>query len=352
MEPTRSENPEDALQANVRRMQEAIRHGQERQAAHIQTWINEGGWPMSPRARRRWERRFAQQTAQGERGPRRGPIRGPAILFFVLGVWFISMASRQLGNGVIKFLGLGFILGAIALLMRGRGRGGQTERSAGSEPVRAPERPRVESNLTTPQSQPRKEPDRTEALCEKLIQEVRSSPQALREVVHRPEETITSLRKACAALREREQSLRALVTAEDTQRLDSERADLMKRIASETDEVVRERLSSALKLLDDQVKQRSNLLTSAARLDAERTRIHYALENLYTQVLSVKSADAASADVAGAGLRESLSRLSDEVSAVAESLEAVSRGDEPALTPVSPVSSEPGLPSRADRERS
>src|ERR1700687_5869850 len=107
-----------------------------------------------------------------------------------------------------------------------------------------------------------------------------------------------------------------------------------------------------LELPRDQLIVFSSLVASAVRLEAERTRLHYALENLYTQVLSVRSADSGSEDVSGAGLRRSLSRLSDEVSAVAESLEAVSRGEETLVTPVSPVTSETGAPNRADREKS
>jgi hypothetical protein len=236
--------------------------------------------------------------------------------------------------------------------MRHRGRGGEGERAASSEEAEKDERPPLNAKQRSPEQETRAEPDRTEALCERLIQAIRAGPQPLREVLHRPEETIASLRKACAALRERERSLRALVTPEDSARLDAERAKLAQRIQSEADEVVRDRLSAALKSLEDQVRQRSSLVTSAARLEAERTRIHYALENLYTQVLSVRSADSGSEDVSGAGLRRSLSRLSDEVSAVAESLEAVSRGEETLLTPVAPVTSETGSPKRGDREKS
>jgi hypothetical protein len=353
MEPPRRENSEDALQSNVRRMQEAILQAQHRQAAYIQTWMNQGSWPLSRRARRRLERRVARQIRRQEWNRRRGPAWAPAIVFFTLGVWFLSMAARHPAADRFAVLALGFILGAVAFLMRGRSRRSEPEKAAQSERIQTAEQRPLESNQALPpQQQVRTEPDRTEALCEKLILEVRASPQALRQVVHRPEETIASLRKACAALRQREQSLRALVTAEDSRRLDAERVELTKRIGSETDEVVRDRLSAALKSLDEQVQQRSNLAISAARLEAERTRIHYALENLYTQVLSVKSADAASADVAGAGLRQSLSRLSDEVSAVAESLEAVSRGDESPFSPVTSVSADASSPQRANRERS
>ncbi len=346
MEPSKPENSEDALQSNVRRMEAAILQAQRRHAAYLQTWMSHDAWPMSRRQQRRLARQFSRHARGEDWKRRRGPAWAPAIVFFTLGLWFLSMGDAT------RFLGLGFILGAIAFLMRSRGRGSGEEKAASAEEVPQGERPPVDAKQTSPEKETRAESDRTEALCEKLIQAIRAGPQPLREVVHRPEETIASLRKACAALRERESSLRALVTPEDSARLDAERAKLAQRIQSEADEVVRDRLSAALKSLDDQVRQRSSLVTSAARLEAERTRIHYALENLYTQVLSVRSADSGSEDVSGAGLRGSLSRLSDEVSAVAESLEAVSRGEETLLTPVGPVTSETGSPKRADREKS
>jgi len=351
MEPSKPENSEDALQSNVRRMEAAISQAQRRHAAYLQTWMSHDAWPMSRRQQRRLVRQFSRHARRDDWKRRRGPAWAPAIVFFTLGLWFLSMAAHRSSGDPTRWLGLAFILGAIAFLMRNRGRGSEGERAAAEE-VPQSERPPLNDKQTSPDKETRAEPDRTEALCEKLIQAIRAGPQPLREVVHRPEETIASLRKACAALRERESSLRALVTPEDSARLDAERAKLAQRIQSEADEVVRDRLSAALESLDDQVRQRASLVTSAARLDAERTRIHYALENLYTQVLSVRSADSGSEDVSGAGLRRSLSRLSDEVSAVAESLEAVSRGEETLLTPVTPVTSETGSPKRADREKS
>ncbi len=348
MEPSWRET-EDALRSNVRRMQEAIQQSQRRQAAYLEAWMDQGAWPMSPRARRRLERQLVRRARREEWRRRRGPAWAPAIVFVSLGLWFLSMSAHEADPK--RWLGIAFILGAIAFVVRGRSRAREDRTPIEGERAPAAESPPVSSE----QSEANKpaEPDRTEALCDKLIQEVRASPRALRDIVHKPEETVLSLRKACAALREREQAVRALVTQEDNDRLEAERRELTKRIDSERDTVVRDRLSAALQSLEDQIKQRANLVTSSARLGAERTRIHYALENLYTQVLTVKSADSASADVAGSGLRQSLARLSDEVSAVAESLEATSRGDALLPAPVSPVTSEPdsSTPKQADRER-
>jgi len=305
---------------------------------------------MSRHAQRRLERQLVRQARRKGWRRRRGPGWVPAIVFVSLGLWFLFMSAHAADP--TRWLGVAFILGVIALVMRRRSRRNEDPTLNQLARVLAAK----SSPLSTKQSQANKvgEVDRTEALCDKLIQEVRASPRALLDIVHKPEETVVSLRKACAALREREQAVRALVTPEDNKRLETERCELTTRIESERDGVVRDRLSSALHSLEDQMRQRANLVTSAERLGAERTRIHYALENLYTQVLAVKSADSASADVAGSGLRQSLARLSDEVSAVAESLEATSRGEGLLPSPVSPVTSEPdpSFPKQADREKS
>ena len=331
-------------------MQEAIRQNQRRQAAYLEAWMHQGAWAMSRRSRRRLERQLVRQARREDWRRRRGPAWAPAIVFVSLGLWFLSMSAHAADP--TRWLGVAFILGAIALVMRRRSRRNEDPTLNQVARVLAAESP----PLSTKQSQATKvgEVDRTEALCDKLIQEVRASPRALLDIVHKPEETVVSLRKACTALREREQAVRALVTPEDNERLETERRSLTTRIESERDSVVKDRLSSALQSLDEQMRQRASLVTSAERLGAERTRIHYALENLYTQVLAVKSADSASADVAGSGLRQSLARLSDEVSAVAESLEATSRGEPLLPAAVSPVTSEPdrSFPKPADREKS
>jgi flagellin-like hook-associated protein FlgL len=76
-------------------------------------------------------------------------------------------------------------------------------------------------------------------------------------------------------------------------------------------------------VLDAQRGQRAELATAASRLEAEHTRLYYTLENLHAQVLRVRSADVASVDVAGLGLRQSLEQLGAEMDAVTEALEDV-----------------------------
>src|SRR5260370_199350 len=209
MEPSKPENSEDALQSNVRRMEAAILQAQGRHAAYLHAWMNDGAWPMSRRQQRRLARQLSQHARREDWKRRRGPAWVPAVVFFALGFWFLSVAHRSSGDAN-RWLGVAFILGAIAFLLRNRSRGSEGEKVASAEDVSQNERPPLNAKQTSPAQGTRAEPDRTEALCEKLIQAIRAGPQPLREVVHRPEETIASLRKACSALRERESSLRAL----------------------------------------------------------------------------------------------------------------------------------------------
>src|SRR5215831_16414665 len=220
MEPSWRET-EDALRSNVRRMQEAIRQNQRRQAAYLEAWMHQGAWSMSRRARRRLERQLVRQTWREDRRRRRGPAWAPAIIFISLGLWFLSMSAHAADPR--RWLGVAFILGAIAFVMRRRARPNEDPM-----PIQTDRVPTGETGpLVSKQSPVNKaEADRTEALCDKLIQEVRASPRALRDIVHKPEETVLSLRKACAALREREQAVRALVTREDNERLEKEHREL------------------------------------------------------------------------------------------------------------------------------
>src|SRR5207244_9729773 len=78
---------------------------------------------------------------------------------------------------------------------------------------------------------------------------------------------------------------------------------------------------------DGRREQRRELPRAATRFAAEHTRISYTLESLYTQIVRMRSADSASVDVAGAGLRRSLDMLSQEVNALADALEKVNRGE-------------------------
>ena len=180
----------------------------------------------------------------------------------------------------------------------------------------------------TPVGEPAADPAnlaRVDALCDKLLEEIRKGPAVLREVVRNPEESVRGLRDTIHGLAKREAEVRALVTNADAERLQRERVDVVARRDSASDPVTRERWDGALQALDAQLQHRETLRTQGARLEAERVRLGYTLENLYTQVLAVRST--AGSDVSGAQLKAGVERLGDEISAVADALESMQSVD-------------------------
>jgi hypothetical protein len=255
-----------------------------------------------------------------------------AAAALVMAVW--AFTSEQWG---LIFAALGLAWGSASTLGRVRER----ELARGAAAKALPQETSVPAPVEVPQAarpvsgqdaaRARAEDPRTarvNTLCDKLLSELRSGPGVLRDVVHQPEQTVEGLRKSCHELVRREAELRTLNSPEDERRLEQERAALAARVASEPDTVVKERLEKALRLVDEQRKQRAELATSASRLEAEHTRLYYTLEHLYTQVLRVRSADVSGADVASANLRQSVEQLGLEMDAVAEALEEV-HGDAP-----------------------
>jgi chromosome segregation ATPase len=170
---------------------------------------------------------------------------------------------------------------------------------------------------------------RVDSIAEKILAELRTSPESVREIFRKPEQTIHSLRDTCRDLTRRERDVRRFLSPEEDSRLAREHDALQRRVTVEVDEVVKSRLEAALVALESQRAQRTELARSAARFEAEHTRISYTMESLYTQVVRMRSADAGSIDVAGAGLRRSLDLLSQEVNALADALERVNVGAEP-----------------------
>jgi hypothetical protein len=317
----------------------AERHAQgvEKWAQGVEKWADHmGSWGehLEKKERRKWERRMARERLREEQRARKrqreleeaNPLMG--WVFALAALVMAGMAVINVQLWWLIFVALG--MGAASAGILGRARQhrqlqeGQRQ-GAGEAAPEAPGKGRAEA--------PRQAEDprtaRVDGLCDKLLAEFRAGPGVLREVVHQPEQTVEGLRKSCHELARRERELRALSPPEEERRLEEERARLAARVEAERDGVVKERLEGALRLLDEQRKQRAELATAASRLEAEHMRLYYTLENLYTQVLRVRSADAAGADVAGAGLRRSVEQLGLEMDAVAEALEEVHRDAPP-----------------------
>lgn len=355
--PPASSPPPDAAE-RLRRLEAAIEEGRARKDAALEGWVRRMGRLPTEKERDRWEREWergaererqrwekqwereskdalrraerqarrdayiAQQQAhrdakRAEKAAREEAARNP-----VVGVGQLVVALACVATVVrlpqqywwLLFVAFGFFSGA-AKHLRPRNNPLLTRVEEPPAPVlpqaKVPEAP-VDPRLT-----------RVDAVCEKLLAELRAGKGVLQEMVRSPERTVQDLRKSCHELIRRERELRTVAPPEDVQRLADERKKLETRWAAEEDVVVRDRLRAALQVLDEQVRQRAELTKAADRLEAEFTRLAYTLENLYAQVLRVRSADAADADVAGAGLRHSVEQLGAEVDAVTSALEEV-----------------------------
>ena len=323
----------------------AERHAQgvEKWAQGVEKWAEQmGSWGehLEKKERRKWERRMArEQQREQQRALKRqreleeaNPLMG--WVFALAALVMVGMAVLQPDKWWLVFVALGMgaasagILGRVRQLEKARLQEGERQGTASREEARD-EAPAETGRAGAPRQAEDPRTARVDTLCDKLLAELRAGPGVLREVVHQPEQTVEGLRKSCHELARRERELRALSPPEEERRLEEERARLAARVESEGDAVVKERLEGALRLLDEQRRQRAELATAASRLEAEHMRLYYTLENLYTQVLRVRSADAAGADVAGAGLRRSVEQLGLEMDAVAEALEEVHRDAPP-----------------------
>lgn len=316
----------------MRRLQDALDEGQERRAQEMEAWVREMGRLPTRHERREWERRWRRQARKqakrAERDARRAEelARQEASRNPVLGVMFALGALVTLLMA-LRFPAMWWLI-FIAVFVFGQ----QAARHLLPRRPQGQALPPESEEAPLPLPQPQRAPEaadprmaRVDALCDKLLAEFRGGPSVLREVVHAPEQTVEALRRSCHELARRERELRTLSSSEDERRLADEHTALAARVEAEKDAVAKERLASALAVLGEQRRQRAELGTAAARLEAEHTRLYYTLESLYTQVLRVRTADAASEDVAGAGLRKSVEQIGAEMEAVTEALEEVHR---------------------------
>ncbi|HZJ55223.1 MAG TPA: hypothetical protein VFD38_13875 [Myxococcaceae bacterium] len=302
----------DRFEADVRRMQRALAAEDDRRA----------------RRQSRRERRAARRGAR-LRKPRSGAglLIGAVVLTVTVvegaPFWLLFIALWMLFEGTRRLIG-----------RRGPEVEAEAVRDETTEAVR--DETGVDARLA-----------RVDELCDQLLADIQSAPPLLRQIVQRPEEAVQALREGVHALERREREIRALARPEDDARLQAERESLQRRLTAEQDAVTRQRLGQALEALDQQRSQRASLLTAAARLEAERTRLLYTLEGLHTQVLAVRStAEAGQEQAAAERLRESLDTLSSEVSAVAGALESVQAVDAGAV-----ATPEPRLPDARVPER-
>jgi hypothetical protein len=355
---------QEQLQASLRRAQEAIARGAGQQEEMVRAWTESLRTAYPDWGRERWQRRLERKLRR--RAEREAKIANASL--FEGYVWLLAaIVLFIIALSSLPFLWW-LIFPAAGLGSRGTrviARHTGMTRPTLTEPVSAPVRARQTSSPSAaeqraqrfgslgglrqvldntaarpmapvsmaPQQDPRDA--RVDAICDRILAEIRAAPEVVKDIFIKPDETVAALRATCRDLTRRERDLRKFLSPQDDERLAREREALQKRIEGEQDEVTRMRLASALAALDQQRDQRLELTRAAARFDAEHTRISYTLESLYTQVVRMRSADSSSVDVAGAGLRRSLDMLSHEVNALADALEKVNSGEAERMSRVS-----------------
>jgi hypothetical protein len=347
---------QDQLQASLRRAQEAIARGTTQQEQMVREWTENLRTAYPDWGRERWQRRLERKLRR--RAEREAKIANAslfegyvwllgAIVLFIIALsslpflWWLIFPAAGLGSRGTRVIArhsgvakptmtepvrprVSSSSGATAEQQRAQRFGslgsiGKVfDGSAPQQPVSVPAR-------GAPAQDPRDV--RVDDICDRILAELRTSPETVKDIFIKPEETVSSLRATCRNLTRRERDLRRFLSPQDDERLMREREALQKRIDGEADDVTKMRLASALAALDAQRDQRLELARAAARFDAEHTRISYTLENLHTQVVRMRSADSSSVDVAGAGLRRSLDMLSQEANALADALEKVNSGE-------------------------
>ena len=349
---------QEQLQASLRRAQDAISRGVTQQEDVVRTWTESLRSAYPDWGRERWQRRLERKLRR--RAEREARIANAslfegylwllgAIVLFIVALsalpflWWLIFPAAGLGSrgtrviarhtGITKPIAEAPVSARVpASVSAADAQARARAQRFGSLGGRFDPAPVVRTPFpagTVAASAPGADPRdvRVDAICDRILAELRTSPDAVKEIFRKPEETIAALRSTCRDLTRRERELRRFLSAEEDTRLTHEREALSGRIERESDEVTKMRLASALAALDAQRDQRAELARSAARFDAEHTRISYTLESLYTQVVRMRSADSSSADVAGAGLRRSLDMLSKEVNALADALEKVNAGE-------------------------
>jgi carbonic anhydrase/acetyltransferase-like protein (isoleucine patch superfamily) len=171
--------------------------------------------------------------------------------------------------------------------------------------------------------------ERATAACDRLTAELRAASEHVRAFLGTSEATISSLRRTCEDLLQREQALRMEVDPSALGRLDDERKDLEARLASASDESLRRSLTGAVAAIDGQRRQRELLRLSADRLQAERLRLVYTLEGLASQFVRLRTAGAEAGRASTAGLEQGVRDLGAELDAIADALEQESQNVPP-----------------------
>jgi chromosome segregation ATPase len=192
--------------------------------------------------------------------------------------------------------------------------------NAGSLPAAARDIAPVRGELEVAED-PRAEQIRK--VCDRLEEEYGRAPEPVRAMFGEARGTLSSLRRTCLDLVERERSLRAEASPEALARLDQEKAAIEARLARASDEQVRRSLSGAVSAIAAQQEQRKLLQNNADRLEAELTRLIWTVDGMGTELVRLRTAGAELYQGSTAEIARSVQQLQDEINNIAQALEEV-----------------------------
>lgn len=172
-------------------------------------------------------------------------------------------------------------------------------------------------------------------LCQQLLADLETAPEAVRQFVQRPEATIGVLRTTARALDERRKQLLAEAPKERLAQLREQETLLGARRDAASDTMAKAKLDEALASVRNQSAAVQQLLTATERIDGEYTSLLVSLQELRTRVALAKTAGT---QVQLDGLKGSVRRLNDELEAISDALTHAAAGT---LQPISPLSAEP-----------
>ncbi len=170
--------------------------------------------------------------------------------------------------------------------------------------------------VTAPRPTPAVPAHEIDALCDQLLGELKTSPEAVRAFVQQPEQTIEALRSTAKKVELRRQALTAERAPTKLAELASQREALLARREAMTDAIARQKLDDALRSLDGQRAALLQLVATTERLDGEYTSLLMLLQELRTRV-----AVARSSSTMPQGVEASVQRLNAELEAITESLQ-------------------------------
>lgn len=195
---------------------------------------------------------------------------------------------------------------------------------------------RSQATLPAALPQAHSAPHEVDALCDRLLADLKASPQAVQAFVQQPEKTVEGLRTTAKALDARRRQLEAEEAPSRLAALATQRAALITQRSGTADPTTQLKLDSALRSLDGQQAALEQLVVATQRVTGEYASLKVMLEELRTRVTVARTTTTPATD----GVEDSVRRLNAELEAITESLQS--------MHAVAPITSEPSADGAAD----